>query len=165
MASIPVLVAGLSDNRDMLFCEDYARNHDGVRAAIRAGIKTGDMAVGIIAQRMLGRPEIKTAISIIEQAHRDVDPPEVTRDSIVADMQEVYQSAMNVGDRDQAINAKRLQSQLLGLLIEKKEVTLKRGVDDYTTAELARIVDKAKTIDAEFEEVVDDGEADGADAV
>lgn len=156
MSSQPVLVAGISDNRDIIFCEEMALHGDGVRALIRSGIRDDRYAVNIVAQRMLGRPEIRTAIALLEQMRRETEAPEVTRDSIVADMQEVYQEAMRTGDRDQAIQAKRLQSQLLGLLVEKKEVTLKRGLDDYSTAELAKIVDKAKVIEAEYTTATDD---------
>lgn len=139
---------------DIIFCEEYAAHGDAVLACVRAGISDPRFTVEVVAGRMLARPEIRASLDALSRA-RGERPPEVeiTRESIVADLQYVYEDAIRNGDRQAAIAAKKLQAGMRGLLIERKQIDVRRRIEEFTTDELLAIAQKGRAVDVEYEEV------------
>jgi hypothetical protein len=146
-------VADEKAKREVTFCEEYVRTGDAVTAVIRAGIRATNFPVEIVARNLLNRPDIQIVIATLERHGGANDAPvEITRESVIADAQNVFEEAMRAGRFESAIGAKRLQSALLGFLVERKEITLIKGASEMTNDELRRIAYKGKVVDGYVEE-------------
>lgn len=156
VAVAPVVLTEV-DEKEANFALFVAQGDDPVAACIRAGLQNFQYHPEVWVRKILERPEVMRAIETLRAATKRQQPIAVTRQSVVADMQDVYNKAMQISDFKEAISSKKLQAALLGLLVEKKEVTLRRGIDEMSDDELARIAGEGQVVtDAEFEEVSED---------
>lgn len=142
--------------QDSVFVEEYVKTGDAMLAIVRSGIRDPAYSMDIVARRTLERPEIAAAVKALERIERASLPVEITRESLVADMQQVYEKCISIGDHKSAISAKKLQATLCGLLDQKITVT-HRHLNEMTDADLMRIASKGKTVtDADYEEIPGD---------
>jgi len=110
----------------------------------------------VVANRQLQKPEIVAALKALERIATSMQPLEVTRDSVVADMQDVYEKALQDGQYASAIGAKKLQSMLLGMLQTNISITHGFKPELMTDEQLMRIA-SAKDISKDVIEVEDEG--------
>lgn len=150
----------LVSDQDRAFCEEMILSGDPLYAAMRAGIREPGTELRIIAQRMIDRPDIQAAIAELKRQNKYAQPIEITNRSIAEDMERVYDAAFTDKDWKAAISAKSTQAQMLGLLINKVEVTRKRDVGELTTEELRAIV-AGQVIEGVSERVEDSDEGTG----
>lgn len=137
---------------ETIFCQEYARSGDALDAIITAGIVNEDDAKvqfpkRVLAERLLARADIQAAIKAIRAMDSAVEQVEITHRSIAADMETVYAAALTAKDFKAAIAAKNLQAGVMGLLEQKIRITSHKSVEDMTTAELAAIAFKGRTLD------------------
>lgn len=138
------------EEKDLVFCREYATHGDAILACVRSNIRDPQYPIAVTAARTLERPEIRAGIRAFETVAKSSEPIEITQASIAADMERVYDEAMNTGDWKGAIAAKRLQADVMGLMKTEITVTHKRSVEDFTDAELMRLAGKKmKVIDVE----------------
>lgn len=155
------------DEQDSVFVQEMARHGDGMTAIVRSGIRDPRYSMEVVLRKTLERPEIRAAVKALERIEKATAPSEITRDSVVADMQHIYEKAESIGDIKGAIAAKRLQADLMGFLEQKIAVTHTMKAEEMTDAQLMRIAQQKQrglpaptdAEDAEFEEVEEDGDA------
>lgn len=147
----PSTLADLRAKKEMAFCEEYVRTGDALTAAIKAQLQSPNYPIDVVARQLLDRPDIRLVIGVLEKHNKGATPVEITRDSILADMQNCYEGAYLAGRYDTAIAAKRLQAALMGFLVEKREVTLVKSVGDMTNAELRALAYKGRVIEGSVE--------------
>lgn len=135
--------------REIIFCEEYIRTGDVVGAVVKAGIRAVNYPIDVVGRQLLERPDIKLAIRMLTDRGVTSAPVEYTRDSLVSDMQNIYQDAREAGRFESAISAKRLQAALLGYLVDRKEITLVKSAQEMTNDELRRIAYKGKVVEGE----------------
>lgn len=125
---------------DSVFVSEFVKTGDATTACIVAGIRDNRYDIRVTAEKTLARPEIRTAIEALQRIYQvDVAQPEITLDSVVADMQVIYQKAVDDGQYQAAIAAKKLQASLRGWLDQKIDITLRRSVDEMSTKDLERL--------------------------
>ena len=141
---------------DAVFVERYCQHGDPVRACVEAGITDPRFPISVVAQRILARPEIKAAIAAIEKIGAQQQARvEITRDSILADMQSIYEKAMACGEFNSAIAAKKLQAAIMRLLDANITVNHRLIAGDLSDDDLERIASQKlrdSAIDAEYTE-------------
>ena len=142
-------------DKDAVFVEQYRLTGDAVQACIRAGIRDARYPITVVANRQLQKPEIVAALKALERIETSMQPLEVTRDIIVADMETVFQRALDDGQHASAIGAKKLQSMLLGLLQTNISVTHGFRPEMMTDEQLMRIA-SSKDISKDVIEVEDE---------
>jgi hypothetical protein len=142
-------------DKDAVFVEQYRLTGDAVQACIRAGIRDARYPITVVANRQLQKPEIVAALKALERIATSMQPLEVTRDSVVADMQDVYEKALQDGQYASAIGAKKLQSMLLGMLQTNISITHGFKPELMTDEQLMRIA-SAKDISKDVIEVEDE---------
>lgn len=150
----------LVSDQDRLFCEEMILSNDPLYAAMRAGIREPGTELRVIAQKMIERPDIQAAIAELKRQNKYAQPIEITNRSIAEDMERVYDAAFRDKDWKAAISAKSTQAQMLGLLVNKVEISRKRDVGELTTEELRAIV-AGKVIEGVSERVEDSDEGTG----
>lgn len=150
----------LVSDQDRAFCEEMVISGDPLYAAMRAGIREPGTELRVIAQRMIDRPDIQAAIAELKRQNKYAQPIEITNRSIAEDMERVYDAAFTDKDWKAAISAKSTQAQMLGLLVNKVEITRKRDVGELTTEELRAIV-AGQVIEGVSERVEDSDEGAG----
>ncbi len=137
-----------------LFVECYHRNGgDAVAACVEARVLDPMYSVTTIAARLMDRPEVQVAIATMKKMKATAATAEVTRESIVQDMQAVYEKHLH-SDGKVAIAAKRLQAEILRLLGHDITINVKHDVTMMSDAQLAAIV-AGKAIDGQFTDVTD----------
>lgn len=125
---------------DAVFVQEYVRSGDAVTACVVAGLQDPRYDVRVHAQHVLARPEIRNAIDALQRIYKaDATTADITLDSVVADMQAVYQKALDAGQYPSAIAAKKLQAALKGWLDQKIEVTHRTRPEEMSTAQLERL--------------------------
>lgn len=139
-------VATLSD-ADLVFVETYVRTGDAVTAMVRAGIKNPLYNGEVVAEMTLERPEIAAAVELIRKTTKKGPPVALTRDSLSAMSQRVYDAAMATGDNAGAVAALKLTASLQGYLIERKEIVHRRNAADLTDEELMAFLDDRRPKD------------------
>lgn len=136
-----------------LFCEFYHRNGgDPVDAAVKARIVNPMYSIDTIATRLMERGDVKAGLAAIKKVLPNPINAEITRESIVSDMQQVYERALGAGDTKGAIAAKRLQAELKKLLSAEVNINLRKDPSLMSDAELMEIV-KGRAIEAEYTDV------------
>lgn len=140
--------------KDAVFIESYFNSGDAVAACVEAGIQMVEWPVTIVAKAMLDRVEIQAAIATLKRLRKDgVTSQQITRDSIVADMQSLFETWKAV-DPKAALAAKRLQAELLSLLDKNININVKHSADQMSEAQLMAIINQ-KPIDGEYTDVTD----------
>ncbi len=146
-------------DRDALFVREFLKNEGrddaaAVTAYRRAGYFNPAYPIAVAAERILSRPDIQAAIAAARPNFKPKVQGERSRDSVLADIDAVFESALEAKDHSAAINAKRLEAQLQGYLQENIQVTHKLDVTELSDDQLLRIINKkASVVDAEFKEV------------
>lgn len=154
---MPLIIESDPD-KDAIFAAHYVRTKDAVAACSQAHISCPGYDMRDVAVYNLRRPETKRAIAAEEaKPPATIDPPqEITRESILTDLQTVYEKSLSAGDYNPAITAKKTQAQLNGWLDQNVTLTVKHDASSMTDAQLEQIVqnrlrgasDKAVVIDA-----------------
>lgn len=139
--------------QDVVFVQELVRNKDKDDAAIiayrRAGYWEPAFPVVVAAERHLQRPEIQTALAKAMEQFKPQISGDRSRDSLLADTDKVFESALAAKDHAAAINAKRLQAQVMGWLQENVSVTHRLEITQLSDQQLEKIASKAiKVIDA-----------------
>ena len=147
---------------DAVFVQEYVEHGDAMLACVRANIRDPRYPMDMIARRTLERPEIRAAIAALSKIMDFRAPIDITRESVVADLQSVYERAFERDMLAQAVAAKKTQADLLGFTVQRIEVT-HRDVNEMTEAQLVKIAGKSLITDAEFEEVLDEDDDDDGD--
>lgn len=145
-------------DKDAVFVEQYRLTGDAIQACIRAGIRDARYPITVVANKQLQKPEIVAALKALERIETSMQPLEVTRDSIVADMETVFQRALDDGQYASATGAKRLQAALLGMLEQKLSITHGFKPELMTDEQLIRIANggSARDISKDVIEVEND---------
>lgn len=145
---IPVLAPVLDDPREADFIEEYVRHNDPVKAIERSGIRGEGRDVSLsfsaLADRLLAKPSVQVGVEFLRRARAYWGAGEITRESLVASLEDIAEDARRSRKHSEAIAAKKLQAQLMGLLIERREVTFKKKIEDMTNAELMELAAKRK---------------------
>lgn len=135
-----------------VFVETYVATNDPVLSCVRARLTDPTWPIEITAERILNRVDVQTAIDVIKKTKQNAESFEITRESVIADTQMIFQKCLNSGDYKAALAAKRLQSELNRWLGQDITITHKKDASMLTDADLDRIA-RGKTIDGEFENV------------
>jgi hypothetical protein len=122
------------------FIESFRRTGNAGVAVVQSGIRDG-RSPDKIAEDLLGRSYIRAAI---ESAEPFVAPSiELDKETVLADIYNVKDRAMEEGRYSEVINSLKLISDLQGLRTTKVEVTHNKSIKDMTDDELVAIVEKA----------------------
>jgi hypothetical protein len=144
-----------NSDQDAVFVEEYVRSHDAVAACVKAGIRDIRYPITIAARAVLSRPEIRAAIAVLEKIRPPSEVVEITQESVVADMENVFGQALDAGEYQAAISAKKLQSEIRGWLKQNIAVTHRLDLDDLSDAQLAKIARRQMTDISDVGAVID----------
>lgn len=138
----------LPEERESVFAREYVRleNKDDAAAVVayrRAGFIDPAYPVAVAAERMLARPEIQRLIFETRSKFKPKLKAERSRDSVLADIDAIFESALAAQDHSAAVNCKRLEAQIQGLLQENVTVTHKVDVTNLTDEQLEKIAARA----------------------
>lgn len=134
--------------RDLRFVEAYVRRQDALVAVIEARIISLTHSAEVLARLMMARPDIQRLIAFLQAQklhYTDGEPEplaEVTRQSLIADAQRIYEMAMRDQDSRGAVAAKKFQSEVAGFATKQVELTT-RTVVEMDTSALLRIARRA----------------------
>lgn len=175
---VPTAMMGLKDGGDELspdaiFVREYLRTGSAKVACLRAGLARGDYPLEVVADYNLKRPEIQAAIaavrSEIEQRSEVNELP--TRELQLEKLEAVYRGALEDGVYSAATSAIKLQNELLGYADKTVTYNFKVSAQELDLATLRAMVSEkmherlpapvAAVVDAEFEDVDEEGEEDG----
>lgn len=152
----------------MLFVELFRTSGDAMAAAVRAKMSDPRWPIDVLAQKTLERPEVQEAIRLLDlydqqkqeaeiRAKREPtvrQPVTVTKDTLVADLREIYESAKDDKAYGAAIAAAKTSASILGLLKQEVNVNFRMTVEEMPDEELLKIARQGgKMIDADFEDV------------
>lgn len=138
--------------QDGVFLDAYLSNGgDAVAACIEARIDDSAWPITVTAKVMLQREDIQSALQAMKASSRRTNT-EITRASIVADMQSVFEIARTSGDPKAMIAAKRLQAEMLQLLDQNVNINIKHDVTALSMEELQKIA-AAGIVEGDFTEV------------
>jgi len=127
--------------RDAMFVKVYLQTGDGLDACKRAGFIINGYDDRTVAEYLLDRCDIQEAIKVAKESKgRKPASVDITRESIISDLDTIHQSAMFDKDYTPAIAAKKLQAQLMGVLTENVQVTHKMDVTRMTDDQLMRLI-------------------------
>lgn len=138
------------------FVQEYVRRETqpdaGVLAVIAAQLRDPQWLPHQIAERLLAQPEIQAAIKACRAFYKPPDTKEVSADTVSMDMENVFQEAMNARQFSAAIAAKKLQSEIVGLLVKNVNINVRHTIGTMPDSELEAIA-KRGAVDAEFRDV------------
>ena len=104
--------------RDAIFVKVYLQTGDGLDACKRAGFIINGYDDRTVAEYLLDRCDIQEAIKVAKESKaRKPASVDITRESIISDLDAIHQSAMIDKDYTPAIAAKKLQAQLMGVFL------------------------------------------------
>lgn len=141
----------LDDERDQVFIETYLM-HDGsadasVIACRKAGILDPHFPIDVVARKTFNR--LAPAIKLAKRYYAKREPTEVTKDTLLADLENVFQSAVLTHDHAAANANRKLVGQLTGILREDVTITHRYDVKILSDADLEKIALRSmKTIDS-----------------
>jgi hypothetical protein len=134
---------------DATFVKIYLQTGDALDACIRSGFKVHGHEIRTVAEYLLERPDMQLAIAAASAARSSKSPVEITRDSIISDLEEIHSNAMIDKEYSPAIAAKKLQAQLAGHLVDNVQITHKMDPKMMTDEEIIRLMNiKRKQIEA-----------------
>lgn len=140
-----------SPEKDAIFVKAYARTKDAVQACAQARIYAHGYDLRDVATVTLERPDIQR---LIANAEDHSIPTDITRDSIVSELQEIADRALSAGEFAPAITAKKTQAQLLGFLDQNMTLTVRHDVSTMTDEQLEKLIaakgHSAKLIEGDF---------------
>ena len=127
--------------RDAIFVRIFLQTGDALDACKRAGFVAHGYDDRMIAEYLLERPDIQAAMRASrDSTARKSAPVEITRESIISDLDIIHQSAMVDKDYTPAIAAKKLQATLMGMVQENIQVTHNLDVTRMTDAQLMQMI-------------------------
>ena len=127
--------------RDAIFVKVYLQTGDGLDACKRAGFVVHGYDDRTVAEYMLDRCDIQEAVKAAKESKaRKPASVDITRESIISDLDAIHQSAMVDKEYAPAIAAKKLQAQLMGVLQESVQVTHKMDVTRMTDEQLMKLI-------------------------
>ena len=122
------------------FCEGIAQGKGKKQAAVDAGYS--ETSAHVQAARNLKKDKIIQYIDRLRSDARRLTSESVSKE--VEKLDEVYRDACTKKQYSAAVNAIRLKAQLLGFLVEKKEVQ-HSTLDSMNDDELSKYLDQIKT--------------------
>jgi hypothetical protein len=139
----------------VIFVQQYIAHGNAMVACNRAGIHDPRYAAEVVAERYLKQDFIQVALAAFAASKAPDQPIEVTRDTLVADMQVVKSKALDDRQYGSVIAASKLQGLLLNLLTQNINVNHRHTVDTMSDAELMRIAAQGdrKIIDVDPDDV------------
>lgn len=148
----------MTDSPDALavFVTEYVRHQDqpdaGVIALTRAGLRDPAWAPSTMAERYLAREDVQAAIAIARKFYKPVDTKEVTTQTLSDHLEHIIQQALQDRQYQPAINGRKLQAELHGLLKQQVEHTHKVTVKTLTDEQLEKIA-AGGIIEGDFKDV------------
>ena len=141
--------------RDAMFVKVYLQTGDGLDACKRAGFVVHGYDDRTVAEYLLDRCDIQEAIKAVKDSKaRKPASVDITRESIISDLDSIHRSAMIDRDYTPAIAAKKLQAQLAGHLVDNVQVTHRMDPKMMTDEELIKIINlKRKQIESKMIDV------------
>lgn len=143
---------------DQVFIESYLKlegrdDAPAITAYRRAGYFDPAYPVAVAAERTLRR--LSDKIEFARSKFSSLIKTERSRESVLSDIDAVFQSALADKDHSAAINAKRLEAQLQGLLQENVTVTHRMEISQFTDEQLLKIINSKSPLveGVEFTEV------------
>ena len=142
----------LDDERDAVWIEEFlARDgHDdaAVIATRKAGIMDPHFPIDVIARRTFNR--LAPAIKLARKYYARRQPTEVTKDTLLADLENVFSSAVLTHDHAAANANRKLVAQLTGILREDVTITHRYDVKVLSDSDLEKIALRSlKSIDGQ----------------
>lgn len=148
--------------QESIFVREMVLHGDPLVAVTRSGLnQLLGLSVYDTANKIMEREDIRKAIAKGSKDLKWSQPIEITNRSIAEDLEKVYDIAMEPGedgrrDLKAAIWAKEAQAKMLGLLVNKTEVTVKRDIGEMSDEELQQIVLRDRLqIEGEASRVID----------
>lgn len=141
----------LAEERDEVFITTFLE-HDGkddamIVACRKAGIVDPHFPIDVVARKAFNR--LAPAIKLARKYYAKREPTEVTKDTILADLDSVFQSAHLSRDHAAANANRKLVAQITGILREDVTITHRYDVKLISDSELEKIALKSlKTIEA-----------------
>lgn len=154
----PVVYDAIERDKDDVFVKEYLRlegRDDAAAVTAYRRAKYFDPAYPVVVAADCTLTRLR---SKIEAARKTIKPTAMgqdrSRDSVLADLDQVFESALGEKDHSAAVTAKRTQAQIMGLLSENISVTHKMDVSTMTDEQLLRILNKqSRVVDGQFTEV------------
>lgn len=138
------------------FVQEYVRRETeedaGSRAVIAAQLRDAMWLPHQVAEMLLAKPEIQAAIKVLRTVYKPKAGAEISGETIKMDLEVLYQEAKDARQFTAAIAAKKLQSELLGLLSKDININVRHSVSTMADGDLEAIA-KRGAIDAEFTDV------------
>tara|TARA_R110000744_G_scaffold61455_2_gene126890 strand:+ start:883 stop:1380 length:498 start_codon:yes stop_codon:yes gene_type:complete len=128
--------------RDTLFVKIYLQTGDALDACTRCNYMSPGYDTRMIAEYLLERPDIQLAIETGGNEARG--PVEITRDSIVTDLETIHGAALHDDNFVAAISAKKTQAQLLGLLTSEVNINHHHEVTQMTDEQLIALLERKR---------------------
>lgn len=125
-------------DRDPKFVKVFLENGDALDAVKRAGYAVHMYDARDIADHLLDQPHIKAAIVAAQPRVRA--PIDITRDSLISDLETVFDNAMLEKDYTPAIAAKKTQATLLGMVQDNVQVTHRFDVASMSDEQIIRMM-------------------------
>lgn len=147
------LVITPDPDKDSAFVRHYVKSKDAVQACGQARIHCFGYDPRDVAYHQLARPEIKQAIAAEEKRVATLPPAEITKDSIITDLERVFDESMQAGEYNPAIAAKKTQASMMGWLEQTVNINLKQDATMLSDAELLKVINDRRPgtmIEGEF---------------
>lgn len=153
-------VTDVTDNdRDLVFVETYLDHEDSDAAAViacrKAGIIDPHFPIDVVARKTFNR--LAPAIKLARKYFQKRQPTEITKDSIIADLEKIFQDSLLSHDHSASNANRKLVAQITGILQNEMTVTHKHDVRLLSDAELEKIAAKGKVIDGVATEILPPG--------
>lgn len=143
--------------KDPQFVKIYLQTGDALDAYTRCRYQAHGYEARTAAAWLLERADIQLALKTAEML-KPKAPVDITRESIVSDLENIHARAVAESDYTPAIAAKKLQAQLSGYLAENVTIMHRLDITAMSDAEIMKHLTKnAKHIDGEFAEVAPKG--------
>jgi len=152
---MPLIIESDAD-RDAIFAKHYVSHGDAVRACAQARIGCPGYDMRDVAAYNLARAETKQAIAAERLKPQADVSADITRESVITDLQTVYEKCLAAGDYNPAITAKKTQAQLQGWLDQNVTLTVKHDVSSMSDEEIERrlkAIKNTKVIEGSFTDV------------
>lgn len=156
-----------------LFVELYRETGDPMASAVRAKMFSAEYPIDVLARKTLEREDVLAAIIALDERESEAvaavaepavpkQPVVVTRDTVTANLQDVYEQALGAKAFGAAIASQKTIASLNGWLKQTVDVNIGfKRAEDLSDEELERIAKAGgkRTMDGEFKDITpeDDG--------
>ena len=145
-------------DRDQLatFVQEYVRREDepdaGPYAVIAAQLRDPRYLPQHVAEILLARDDVQALVRIVRQMQKPREVKAVTEDTIMTDLEVLFQDSKQARQFSAAIACKKLQADIKGLSQRTINVNVKHSLGTMADADLEAIAKRA-AIDGEFTDV------------